>query len=109
MLRLEPNLAKISIADEPLVLTQSDMHPSNFAVDATGRPGILDFLEIGWLPESLANFTLFRTSGFASSVSARVFRDDLDSIKASSNLASLCAVRRCLYTGFTSDLGTSGL
>jgi len=103
--RRQPDLAKISIAGEPLVLTQSDMDPSNFAVDVTGRPVIFDFGEIGWLPESLANFTLLRTSRLAAAVSARVFHDCLGSVAASSNLASMCAVKTYLGTGFNGDLG----
>ncbi len=107
--RRQPGLAKISIAGEPLVLTQSDMNPSNFAVDVTGRPVIFDFGEIGWLPESLANFTLLMTSSFARDVSVHVFGGDLDSVAASSNLASMCAVKPYLGMGSRSNLGTSGL
>ncbi|KAH9939618.1 uncharacterized protein BXZ73DRAFT_88859 [Epithele typhae] len=103
--RREPGLAKISIAGEPLVLTQSDMDHSNFAVDATGRPIIFDFGQIGWLPESLANFTLLGTSSFAADVSVHVFGDGLDSVAASSNLASMCAVRVCLGMGSRANLG----
>ena len=101
MRRRQPDLAEISIADEPLVLSQSDMDRSNFAVDATGRPVIFDFGEIGWLPESLSNVTLLRTSSFAAEVSALVFRDHLDSVAASSNLASMRAVKTYLGTGFS--------
>jgi len=102
MRRRQPDLAEISIAGELLVLTQSDMDPSNFAVDTTWRPVIFDFCEIGWLPESLANFTLLRTSSFAAAVSERVFGDNLASVAASSNLASLCAVRVYQVMGFNS-------
>ena len=107
--RRQPGLAEISIAGEPLVLTQSDMDPSNFAVDATWRPVIFDFGEIGWLPKSLADFTLLRTSSFAAAVSAHVLGDDLDSVAASSNLVSMCAVKTYLGVGYESKLGTSGL
>lgn len=103
--RWQPGLAEINIAGEPLVLTQSDMDPRTFAVDATGRPVIFDFGEIGWLPQSLANFTLLRTSRFANAVSVCVFGDDLDSVAASSNLDSMCAVKTYLGTGFKSNLG----
>jgi len=96
MRRRQPDLADISIAAEPLVLTQSDMDPSNFAVDATERVVIFDFGEIMWLPASLANFTLLRTSSFAADVSAHVFGNDCDSVAASSNLTSMCAVKTCL-------------
>ena len=109
MRRLQPDLVDISIASEPLVLTQSDMHTSNFAVDATERVVIFDFGEIGWLPASLANFTLLRTSSFAGDVSAHVFGKDCDSVAASSNLASMSAVKVYLHTGFGGRPGASGL
>jgi hypothetical protein len=41
--RQSKNIPDVSIADEPLVLTQSDMDRSNFGVDTAGRPVILDF------------------------------------------------------------------
>ena len=109
MRRRRPNIADINIADEPLVLTQSDMDPSNFGVDTAGRPVIFDFGEMGWLPKSLADFTLLRTSSFAATVSAHVLGDDLDSVAASSNLVSMCAVKTYLGVGYESKLGTSGL
>lgn len=105
MQRQQPGLAKIRIADDPLVLPQSDMDSSNFAVDPMGRTVILDFGEIGWLPASLANFTLLETSGFARDVSVHVFGDRLKSVVASSNLDSLYAVKVCLGTASRSNLG----
>ncbi|KAJ7199717.1 hypothetical protein B0H12DRAFT_1244609, partial [Mycena haematopus] len=61
-------IADITITNEPLLLTQSDMHHSNFGVDTSNRPVILDFGQIGWLPESLGLFTLFNTTAFARGV-----------------------------------------
>jgi len=66
-------IADISISHEPVVLTQSDMDASNFGIDYTGRPVVLDSGEIGWLPESLYLYTLFRTMGFARKVAAHLF------------------------------------
>ena len=85
------------------------MHPSNFGIDSTGRVVIFDFGEIGWLPESLANYTLLSTDEFISNVAAHVFGDQLDSVKASPNLASLGAVKILLGMGARSTLGTSAL
>ena len=85
------------------------MDPSNFGIDETGRVVIFDFSEIGWLPESLANYTLLCTKKFASDVAARVFGDDLDSVTASSNLASLVQVRMLLFTTGIRTLGASVL
>ena len=107
--RRQKDLANISISGERLILTQSDMDPSNFGIDETGRVVIFDFSEIGWLPESLANYTLLCTKKFASDVAARVFGDDLDSVTASSNLASLVQVRMLLFTTGIRTLGASVL
>lgn len=85
------------------------MHPSNFGIDATGRVIIFDFGEIGWLPESLANYTLLSTGKSISKVAAHVFGDQLDSVKASSNLASLGAVKTFLGLGARGTLGMSAL
>ncbi|KAF9064541.1 hypothetical protein BDP27DRAFT_1333403 [Rhodocollybia butyracea] len=94
-------VANISISGERLVLTQSDMHPSNFGIDVTGRVVIFDFGEIGWLPESLANYTLLSTGEFISKVAAHVFGDHLDS----SNLVSLGAVKAILGLAARATLG----
>ncbi|KIO27483.1 hypothetical protein M407DRAFT_23297 [Tulasnella calospora MUT 4182] len=88
------NIADVSIANEQLVLTQSDMDPSNFGVDAAGRSVILDPGEIGWLPESLALYTLFRTTEFASDVAACLYTpEDAARLGAHPNLASMAVVR----------------
>ncbi|KAI4518515.1 hypothetical protein K525DRAFT_208333 [Schizophyllum commune Loenen D] len=102
-------IADINIADEPLVLTQSDMDLSNFGVDTAGRPVIFDFGQIGWLPESLANYSLLGTSTFASGVSAGVLGDSLRSVAESANVKSMGAVRMHLGMSFSHDLGASRL
>lgn len=106
--RRQKGLANISISGERLTLTQSDMDPSNFGIDETGRVVIFDFCEIGWLPESLANYTLLCTGQFASKVAARVFGDHLDSVRASSNLTSLIQVRVLLCMAATLGLDKDG-
>ncbi|KAI5830566.1 hypothetical protein K523DRAFT_351558 [Schizophyllum commune Tattone D] len=103
--RRRPSIADINIADEPLVLTQSDMDLSNFGVDTAGRPVIFDFGQIGWLPESLANYSLLGTSTFASGVSAGVLGDSLRSVAESANMKSMGAVRMHLGMSFSHDLG----
>ncbi|KAL1722377.1 hypothetical protein EV715DRAFT_193104 [Schizophyllum commune] len=107
--RRRPNIADINIADDPLVLTQSDMDPSNFGVDTAGRPVIFDFGQIGWLPESLANYSLLGTSTFASGVSAGVLGDSLRSVAESANVKSMGAVRMHLGMSFSHDLGAFDL
>ena len=40
------------------MFTQSDMHPSNFGVDQHGKTVLLDFAEIGLLPETFVAYTM---------------------------------------------------
>ena len=91
------------------MLTQSDMDPSNFGVDTAGRPVIFDFGQIGWLPESLANYSLLGTSTFASGVSAGVLRDSLRTVAESPNVKSMGVVRMHLGMSFSHDLGAFGI
>jgi hypothetical protein len=92
-----PTVTDVSIAHEPLVLTQSDMDASNFGIDAAGRPVVLDCGEIGWLPESLGLYTLFRTTAFARKVAAHLFDlDEATHLCAQPNLASIAGVRTLL-------------
>ena len=91
------------------MLTQSDMDPSNFGVDTAGRPVIFDFGQIGWLPESLANYSLLGTTLFASGVSAGVLDDRLRPVAESSNVKSMSAVRVHLGMSFSHDLGAFGI
>jgi len=97
--RQSKNIPDVSIADEPLVLTQSDMHRSNFGVDTAGRPVILDPGEIGWLPESLGLFTLFKTTGFARAVAEHLFTPkEAAFLRAQPNLNSMAEVKVLLGT-----------
>ncbi|KAH9947793.1 hypothetical protein B0H21DRAFT_821633 [Amylocystis lapponica] len=88
------NIADVNIADEPLVLTQSDMDRSNFGVDVAGRPVILDFGTIGWLPASLELFTLLNTTGFARVISEHLFTPEETAVlRALPNMRSLAEVK----------------
>jgi hypothetical protein len=40
------------------MFTQSDMHPSNFGVDQHGKTVLMDFAEIGLLPETFVAHTM---------------------------------------------------
>lgn len=101
----QPNLPYVSISNERVVLTQSDMNPSNFGVDTTGKPVVFDFDGIRWLPESLANYTLFCRGFYETDVAALVFGDEIDSVRAASHLKSLGEVKVCLITGFQTTHG----
>ncbi|KAF8650214.1 hypothetical protein AX16_005347 [Volvariella volvacea WC 439] len=98
-------IAEINLVDDNVVLTQSDMDPSNFGVALDGRPVVFDAATIQALPKTLADFTLFHTTPFAKAVSAYVFiARERAPLLASSNFESLTAVRTYLSTG-NDDLG----
>ncbi|KAJ7210627.1 hypothetical protein B0H12DRAFT_1033678 [Mycena haematopus] len=100
-------IADVSIADEPLVLTQSDMHRSNFGVDTAERPVILDPGQIGWLPESLGLFTLFQTTAFARRVAEQLFTpEEAAVLRAQPNLHSMAEVKVLLATAAGPSLST---
>ena len=84
------------------------MDASNFGVDPAGRLVILDFGEIGWLPESLDLYTLFRTTAFAQKVAVRLFGpDEAMRLGAQPNLASIAGVRMLLGQAARPGLSTS--
>ena len=84
------------------------MDASNFGIDASGRPVVLDSGEIGWLPESLGLYTLFRTTAFARKVAAHLFGlDEATRLCAQPNLASIAGVRILLGQAARPSLSTS--
>ncbi|KAG8899787.1 hypothetical protein FRC00_000916 [Tulasnella sp. 408] len=90
----------ISFAGEQLILTQSDINRGNFGVDRERRLCIFDFTEIGWLCESLADYTLLFTTDFAAAVATAL------GTRRSSNLDSMGRVRSLLAMSAPSNLGT---
>ena len=102
-------IADINLMDDTVVLTQSDMDPSNFGVALDGRPVIFDAATIQALPKTLADFTLLRTTAFARAVSAHVFKpDESNALLTSASFTSLAEVRRYLHVG-DDDLGKFNL
>ena len=84
------------------------MDASNFGIDAAGRPVVLDPGEIGWLPEFLGLYTLFRTTAFARKVAAHLFGlDEATRFCAQPNLASIAGVRMLLGQAARPSLSTS--
>lgn len=71
MSRSQDAATVVSVADEPLVLTQSGMDASDFDVDAEGRSCIFDPDEIGRFPEPFADYTLLSTTVLAASVASQ--------------------------------------
>jgi hypothetical protein len=55
----QKQLSPVEICNDRLIFTQSDMHPSNFGVDQHGKMVLMDFVEIGLLPETFVVHTMF--------------------------------------------------
>jgi hypothetical protein len=84
------------------------MDASNFGVDAAGRPVVLDFAEIGWLPESLDLYTLLRSTAFAMKVAAHLFSpDEAELLNSQPNMNSITRVRALLVQGAQPSLSMS--
>jgi hypothetical protein len=88
----------VSLVNEDVILTQSDMHACNFGVGFDGRAVIFDAATIQALPVTLADFTLLRTTPFATAVSKHVF-DPVERAArlASPSMKSLAEARRYLF------------
>ncbi len=98
--RLRP-VTPVNFDDEPVILTQSDMHVSNFGIDEAGKTVLFDFGQIGWLPLSFAKFTMSSKVQFTADV-AKFLR-----WSCSSNQASMCEISRCLWMTSEPSLGAS--
>ncbi|KAH9058924.1 hypothetical protein EDB83DRAFT_2610973 [Lactarius deliciosus] len=78
----------VSVSGERLVFTQSDMDDSNFGVDENGRTVLMDFNEVGLLPETFVAHTL--SSGKLRPIAASL------GLSSNSNLVSMAAITQCL-------------
>jgi hypothetical protein len=59
----------VDFSNDKLVFTQSDMDEGNFFIDNNGKMCILDFEQIGILPESFAKYTMYASrSAFVKNV-----------------------------------------
>ncbi|KAI6021854.1 hypothetical protein PISMIDRAFT_690681 [Pisolithus microcarpus 441] len=74
----------IGVNGERLMFTQADMHESNFGVDENGRSVLMDFREVGLLPESFVAFTL--PPDIAASLG----------LSGNSKVTSMAAIAHCL-------------
>jgi hypothetical protein len=93
-------VSPVSISGERLMFTQSDMDDSNFGVDEHGRTVLMDFSEIGMLPESFVAYTLSLDKKF-DPIAASL------GLSGNSNLASMAAISSCLWITANPKLGTS--
>ncbi|KIM51729.1 hypothetical protein SCLCIDRAFT_18312 [Scleroderma citrinum Foug A] len=93
-------VSPVSVCGERLMFTQSDMDDSNFGVDEHERTVLMDFSEIGLLPETFVAYTLSSDNNLGP-IAASL------GLSGNSNLVSMAAIAHCL--GMVSDpkLGTS--
>jgi hypothetical protein len=97
----------ITIINDPLIFTQSDMHVSNFAVDKCGNMMLFDFGRIGRLPLSFAKYTM--QSYIDDSFIARVAKllSWPDNSSPNSNMRSMAKVAGCLWRAADPELGAT--
>ena len=81
------------------MFTQSDMHPSNFGVDQHGKTVLMDFAEVGLLPETFVAHIMFSEKRLAPIAIAL-------SLSRSSN-ASMATVSSLLWMVASPNLGAS--
>jgi hypothetical protein len=56
--QMKNKLSPVTIRKDRLMFTQSDMDPSNFGVDEQDQTVVMDFAEIGLLPETFVAYTM---------------------------------------------------
>ncbi|KDR78625.1 hypothetical protein GALMADRAFT_63963, partial [Galerina marginata CBS 339.88] len=90
----------VRVCGESLMVTQSDMDGSNFGVDEHRRTVLMDFSEIGLLPEIFIAYMLFSDSKHGPIAASF-------GLSGNSNLASMAAIAHCLGMVADPKLGTS--
>ena len=90
----------VSVSGERLMFTQSDMDDSNFGVDENGRTVLMDFGEVGLLPETFVAHPL------SSNQKLHPIAASLG-LSGNSNLVSMAAIAHCLGMVSNPKLGTS--
>ncbi|KZT04162.1 uncharacterized protein LAESUDRAFT_761275 [Laetiporus sulphureus 93-53] len=92
-------VALVSLCNERLVFTQSDMDESNFGVDVEGRTCLFDFGAVGLLPESFASYTMSSSVQFTAAVAQHL------GWPSSSNLHTMSKISRLLWILSNPTLG----
>lgn len=88
-------MAPISISNDRVMYSQSDMDDSNFGIDEKGRTVLLDFESIGLVPATLILSTLFRDPTLRPVLASLL--DTLELAGQISSLKSLAAIRNSLW------------
>ncbi|KIO26467.1 hypothetical protein M407DRAFT_24191 [Tulasnella calospora MUT 4182] len=89
----------VSLSGERLVFTQSDVDESNFGIDDEGKTVLLDFAEVGILPESFASHTMSSMDPFTVAVAKCLAWPD------SPNLYSMSVISYLLWMLHDPSLG----
>ncbi|KZT04173.1 uncharacterized protein LAESUDRAFT_703740 [Laetiporus sulphureus 93-53] len=92
-------VAHVSLCNERLVFTQSDMDESNFGVDVEGRTCLFDFGAVGLLPESFASYTMSSSVQFTAAVAQHL------GWPSSPNLRTMGRISTFLWMYFDPTLG----
>ena len=93
-------VSPVSVSGERLMFTQSDMDYSNFGLDENGRTVLMNFSDIGVLPDTFVAYTLSSDEKFDPIVVSL-------GLSGNSNLASMAAIAHCLGMVSNPKLGTS--
>ena len=97
---VQQKVSPVSVSGERLMFTQSDMDDSNFGVDENGRTVLMDFSEVGILPETFVAYTLYWDQKFHPITVSL-------GLSGNSNLVSMVAIAQCLGMVSNPKLGTS--
>jgi predicted unusual protein kinase regulating ubiquinone biosynthesis (AarF/ABC1/UbiB family) len=81
------------------MFTQSDMHFSNFGVDENGKTVLMDFEDVGLLPETFVACTMDSDDTLTSIATSLGLSSDSN--------ASMAAIGRSLWMTFDPTLGAS--
>jgi hypothetical protein len=96
----QQKMSPVSVSGERLMFTQSDMDDSNFGLDENGRTVLMDFGEIGLLPDTFVAHTLSSDKKFDPIIASL-------GLSGNSNRDSMAAIAQCLGTVSNPKLGTS--
>ena len=98
--KAQQKVSPVSVSGERLIFTQSDMDDSNFGLDENGRTVLMDFSEIGLLPDTFVAHTLSSDKKFDPIIASL-------GLSGNSNRDSMAAIAQCLRMVANPKLGTS--
>lgn len=96
--RAQQVVAPVSIRDDRVMFTQSDMDDANFGVDEHGRTVLMHFSAIGLLPETFVAQTLSADAKHGALAASL-------GVAGNANRASMAAITQCLWMVGDPQLG----